>query len=244
MLSLSEAVRSGVVNLLILPERLQSGVAYNPLSARMARDPLSRVRGPARQGASTPQSVAEGLGVHAPRRRGRDPARPPALRQRSAQGDAVVSTAGHAAAPGRILAAVPGSPGPHAASGACQQSLFTESGRGVRAPHPRDSGGPAGRHRRPGLLRSHESGGWASSRDRHRRDAGFSRRRPGPVQSLVGAARASSGADGKSARRRSRQSDLAGVRRLLPTDPSRSAGLRRATTSSAPSCGRRTEARS
>ena len=39
MLSVSEAVRSGVVNLLVLRERLQTGLAYNPLSARMVRDP-------------------------------------------------------------------------------------------------------------------------------------------------------------------------------------------------------------
>ena len=39
MLSVGEAVRSGAANLVVLPERWQSGQAYNPLSARMARDP-------------------------------------------------------------------------------------------------------------------------------------------------------------------------------------------------------------
>ena len=39
MLSVREGVRSGVANLVVLPERWQSGVAYNPLSARMVRDP-------------------------------------------------------------------------------------------------------------------------------------------------------------------------------------------------------------
>ena len=39
MLSVDEAIRSAVVDVLLLRERWQSGVAYNPLSARTAQDP-------------------------------------------------------------------------------------------------------------------------------------------------------------------------------------------------------------
>ena len=39
MPSLGDAIRSAVVDVLLLRERWESGVAYNPLSARMARDP-------------------------------------------------------------------------------------------------------------------------------------------------------------------------------------------------------------
>ena len=39
MLSVGEAIRSAVVDVLLLRERWQSGVAYNPLSARTAQDP-------------------------------------------------------------------------------------------------------------------------------------------------------------------------------------------------------------
>ena len=39
MFSVSEMIRSTVVNAVLLRERWRSGVAYNPLSARMAQDP-------------------------------------------------------------------------------------------------------------------------------------------------------------------------------------------------------------
>ena len=39
MFSVSEMIRSSVVNAVLLRERWQSGVAYNQLSARMAQDP-------------------------------------------------------------------------------------------------------------------------------------------------------------------------------------------------------------
>ena len=38
-MALREAIRSLVINTLLLPERWRSGVTYNPLSARMAQDP-------------------------------------------------------------------------------------------------------------------------------------------------------------------------------------------------------------
>ena len=97
---------------------------------------LSRLCGPARQGSGAPQPVAQVLGVHAPRRCGRHPARPSALRQRPAHGHAIVSTARHAAPAARIHVAVSGSSGPHAAAGARQQSLHPESGQCARVPRP------------------------------------------------------------------------------------------------------------
>ena len=44
MLSVDEAIRSAVVDVLLLRERWQSGVAYNPLSARTARIPIPSMR--------------------------------------------------------------------------------------------------------------------------------------------------------------------------------------------------------
>ena len=39
MLSIRQAIRSAIVNATLVPERVRTGVAYNPLSARMAQDP-------------------------------------------------------------------------------------------------------------------------------------------------------------------------------------------------------------
>ena len=179
---------------------------------------LSRLCGPARQGSGAPQPVAQVLGVHAPRRCGRHPARPSALRQRPAHGHAIVSTARHAAPAARVHAAVSGSSGPHAAAGARQQRLHPESRQCARVPRPQHIGGPAGRHRRPLRVRSHGGGGPAPACDRHGRDAGRSGRRQGPIRRVGGPARPSAGTDDQPARTQGWRSGLPSFRRLFSTD--------------------------
>ena len=108
MLSVGGAIRSAVAGAMVLPERWRRGVAYNPLSARTAQDPYPALR-PCATGLRCTAAGAQVLGVHAPRRCGRHPARPSALRQRPAHGHAIVSTARHAAPAARVHAAVSGS---------------------------------------------------------------------------------------------------------------------------------------
>ena len=196
---------------------------------------------PCADGPGAPQPADERLAVHAPPGCGCDPARPSELRQRPAQGHADGPAGDHAAVAGRIHDAVSRPARPHAAQGAGEQGVHVPRGQRPGGAHPFHPGVPARRHRRPRQLRPHGGGRPAPAGDRRCRDAGRAAGRPGSIQDLVGAARACWSPRSAPANARSRKSPQADSMRISARS-SRPGGRSRGTTSSAPSCRRRTKA--
>ena len=218
MLLFGEVMRSVGAGAVMLRERLQSGVSYNPLSSRTAQDPYPvyaalRTRDPVHRSRLlkswlfTRHSDVDAI-LRDHRRFGSDP-RTGSLSSRQ-----------HAMLPPpeefTMLFLDP--PGPHAAAGAREQGIYAQGGQRPGTPHPRHSRIAAGRYRGPGGLRSHAGSGPDLAGHRDRRNAGRAGGGPGAVQGLVGPARAFAGADDRPARARGRRGGLAGVRRLFPAD--------------------------
>ena len=84
-MALGNAIRSLVINTLLLRERWGSGAAYNPLSARVAQDPYPDYARLRERRPGAPQPPHERVGVLALRRRGHGPPRPSALLERPGQ---------------------------------------------------------------------------------------------------------------------------------------------------------------
>ena len=156
------------------------------------------------------------MGLLPPRGGGRHPAGPSPIRKRSAQAGAGSWAAAGPDAAGGLLLAAPGPARPHAAAESGQPGVHPACGRRARAAHSRAHDGVAGRHRRPGRLRSHGGGGHAAARDRHRRDAGRAAGRSRAVQVMVGPARPPAGADAQRRGAGGRGAGRAVVRRVLP----------------------------
>ena len=204
MFPFGEAIRSAVAGVLLLPDRWESGVAYNPLSARTAQDPYPvyaalRARAPVHRSRllkawlfTRHTDVAAILRDH--RRFGNDPRK------------GTLSS--------RQLAMLPPpheytmlllDPPDHTRLRALVSKAFTP--RAVHALEPRirgilgalldDIDDPAAFDLMEAVARP-------PAGDRHRRDAGRSGRGQDPVQDLVGAARASAGTDDQCARTKGR----------------------------------------
>ena len=149
MLLFGEVMRSVGAGAVMLRERLQSGVSYNPLSSRTAQDPYPvyaalRTRDPVHRSRLlkswlfTRHSDVDAI-LRDHRRFGSDP-RTGSLSSRQ-----------HAMLPPpeefTMLFLDP--PGPHAAAGAREQGIYAQGGQRPGTPHPRHSRIAAGRYRGP-----------------------------------------------------------------------------------------------
>ena len=229
---LRRALQRAVVGALLVPERWRSGVAYNPPSPRMTRDPYPlyaelRARDPVHRSRLLDAWVfSRHADVDA------IPARLPALLQRPAQARPRASPPPPVAAAPRADHPLPGPARSHAAAVARQQGVHAAGGHRARGAHPRH-GGRAARRRGPRRVRPDGSPGQPAAGDGHRRDAGRAAGRPGAVQGLVEPARPDPRADGRRPRNCRSRSRPAGRSTRTSAPSSRPGAPSRATTSSA-----------
>ena len=174
-------------------ERVETGIAFNPLRRGAARRPPSLLPAPAREGSLPPQPSRRRLGADALRRRPRGARRPDLLRRRAPPAALAAPPGAHGARrparslrDGARLDAAPRPAGPHAPAQPREQGLHAPrrgaDAAGRREVRRRAARAPRGTARDGADRRLRR----AAPGERDRRDAGRARRRSRALPPLVG----------------------------------------------------------